>query len=173
MSYNLEQYNNNTFVTIQRYDTFDTVCQKCKIIAIVKTGINSFIGIWLYFICSKLNIIGKTLIGVHKWSHRQCNAKQLQWNKEPKESLLPVIEMLGWRQNLKELDKGNIKLLSYCHHYQNNCGWRPRDILSLEQCNLNISRGWELYNSYLLSPIIHQRFPYSFSSFHPTASLCW
>ena len=74
MSYNLEQYNNNTFVTIQRYDTFDTVCQKCKIIAIVKTGINSFIGIWLYFICSKLNIIGKTLIGVHKWSHSQCNA---------------------------------------------------------------------------------------------------
>ena len=66
MSYNLEQYNNNTFVTIQPYDTFDTVCQKCKIIAIVKTGINSFIGIWLYFICSKLNIIGKTLIGVNK-----------------------------------------------------------------------------------------------------------
>ena len=54
---------NNTFVTILGYDTFDTVCQKCKIIAIVKTGINSFIGIWLYFICSKLNFIGTTLIG--------------------------------------------------------------------------------------------------------------
>ena len=72
--------------------------------------------------------------------------------------LQSVIEMLGWR--LKELDKGNIKLLSYCHHYQTNSGWRPGDILSLEQCNLNISRGWEQYNSYLLAPIIHQRFPY-------------
>ena len=102
----------------------------------------------------------------------QCKTIAMKQGCPTQKSLLPVIEMLGWRQNLKELDKGNMKPLSYCHHYQNNSGWRPRDILSLEQCNLNISRGWEQYNSYLLSPIIHQRFPYSFSSYHPTASLC-